>query len=149
MEYTIYKIVCKDENIKDCYVGSTKDFNKRKIGHKNSYFTDNKNSNCCIYKFMFNNGGFDNFNIEIIETLICENRNEALVRERFWIEELKSNLNSRSPYKRFNVNHSKVWRDKIGKYTCECGKIVSRCNLSRHLKSKKHQDYLSPLPNGL
>jgi len=31
---TIYKIVCKDVNIKDCYVGSTTNFNRRKQEHK-------------------------------------------------------------------------------------------------------------------
>ena len=147
MEYTIYKIVCKDENIKDCYVGSTKDFNKRIIQHKNSYYTDNQNSNCNIYKFMFNNKGFENFNFEVIETLLCENKNEALIRERYWIENLNASLNSRSSYKRFNSNHTKDWRNKNGKYICECGKILSRCNLARHLKSKKHQDYLLSIPN--
>lgn len=142
-EYTIYKIVCKDESIIDCYIGSTKNFIKRKIQHKNSYNTNNQNSNCNIYKFIRNNGGFDNFNFEIIETLICENKNEALIRERYWIENLKSNINSRSSYKRFNNNHSKDWRIKNGKYNCECGLILSRCNLSRHFKSTKHLSYLN------
>lgn len=147
MEYTIYKIICKDENIKDCYIGSTKDLNKRQIQHKNSYYTNNNNSNCYIYKFMLNNGGFENFKFEIVEVLLCQNKNDALIREKYWMEQLKANLNSRSSYKRFNTNHAKDWRDKSGKYSCECGKILSRCNLSRHLNSQKHQDYLLSIPN--
>jgi len=39
---TIYKIVCKDVNIKDCYVGSTTNFNRRKQEHK--YNCNNVNS---------------------------------------------------------------------------------------------------------
>ena len=30
----IYKIVCKNLDVKECYVGSTTDFRKRKWGHK-------------------------------------------------------------------------------------------------------------------
>jgi predicted GIY-YIG superfamily endonuclease len=29
------------------------------------------------------------------------------------------------------------------KYTCECGSICNRQHISRHIKSKKHQDYLA------
>ena len=34
MELTIYKIVCNDLSITDCYVGHTTDFVKRKCNHK-------------------------------------------------------------------------------------------------------------------
>jgi group I intron endonuclease len=93
MEYTIYKIYCKDENIKDCYVGSTKDLSNRKAVHK----FDCKNKDINVYKFIKENGGFDNFEFEVVETLICENKNDAYIRERYWIEELKANLNIAIP----------------------------------------------------
>ena len=38
----IYKIVCDDLNVKDCYVGSTTNFIKRKRHHKEA----------CIYEKM-------------------------------------------------------------------------------------------------
>jgi hypothetical protein len=170
MEYTIYKIYCKDENVKDCYVGSTKDFNRRKAVHK----FDSKKKDLKLYKFMFDNGGFNNFNIEIIETLICENKNEALIRERFWIEELKASLNKCIPsrtkkeyreywinsfdYSNHRKNSDKIYRennkDKLNqeaseKCLCICGNYYTKRHKARHEKSKKHQDYLSPLPNGL
>jgi hypothetical protein len=34
MEYALYNIVCKDVNVKEIYVGSTKDFGNRKREHK-------------------------------------------------------------------------------------------------------------------
>jgi group I intron endonuclease len=149
MEYTIYKIICKDENIKDCYIGSTKNFHRRKLEHKNSYNTINQNSNCNVYKFIRDNGGWDNFIFDIVETLICENKNDALIRERYWVENLDAKINSKSPYKRYDENHSKTWRLKTGKITCDCGLILSKTNLLRHTKSKKHQDYLLSLSSDL
>ena len=52
----IYKIVCKDLNIKDLYVGSTTDFIRRKSMHK---FNCNKNAcNYKIYEIIRKNGGW-------------------------------------------------------------------------------------------
>ena len=33
-EITIYKIYCKDESIKDIYIGSTSNFKRRKRDHR-------------------------------------------------------------------------------------------------------------------
>lgn len=168
MEYTIYKIICKDENIKDCYVGSTKNFNKRKAVHK--YDNKKRSGNRLLYNFIRNNGDWDNWNMIEIEKIICENYNEALIRERFWIEELKSNLNKVIPlrtkkeYKEYWINSfdysnhrkngDKIYRennkDKLNqkaseKCLCECGNYYTKRHKARHEQSKKHKDYLSPL----
>lgn len=145
MEYYIYKICCKDLSIKDCYIGSTKDINKRQIQHRSSCSNETQNnSNCMIYQFIRENGNWDNWQMTIVETINCETKNDALIRERYWIETLKANLNSRSSYKRFKDNDErcKEWRLNNGDFTCSCNSIVSRSNLSRHLKTKKHLDSL-------
>ena len=36
----IYKIVCKDVSIKECYVGQTTNFTKRKCSHKSNCKSD-------------------------------------------------------------------------------------------------------------
>ena len=93
----IYKIVCKDFNIKDLYVGHTTDFTKRKYYHKN-YSNKPEKSNMKIYKIINNNGGWLNWSMIVIETFIeCRNANEARARERFWFEELSANMNSYIP----------------------------------------------------
>jgi predicted GIY-YIG superfamily endonuclease len=168
MEYTIYKIYCKDENIKDCYVGSTKDLQNRKRTHK----FDCKNKNINVYKFIKENGDFDNFEFKVIETLMCDNKNDAYIRERYWIEELKATLNTVVPsrtkkeYKQYWINsfdysnHRKIAdkkykehnKDKLRqkkneKLLCECGCEYMRSHKVRHCQSKKHQNYLSLLPN--
>ena len=48
----IYRIVCKDLTIKDCYIGHTTNFIKRKQAHKNVCNSDNinhKNYNIYLY----------------------------------------------------------------------------------------------------
>jgi group I intron endonuclease len=138
MEYTIYKIICKDENIKDCYVGSTKDLHRRKSNHKYSCNTKiNKDHNLPLYIFIRNNGGWDNFIFDIVETFIC-NKIQILEYERQFIEKLNSTLNSWCPF-----------RNKNEVIYCECGSIYSRRKVSRHEKCKKHQDYLLSLSSGL
>ena len=36
----IYKLVCRDLSVTDCYVGSTTDMTKRKYSHKKSCLTN-------------------------------------------------------------------------------------------------------------
>jgi len=90
MEYTIYKIVCNDLDIKYTYVGSTKQFTRRKCLHK--YASNNqKLSHMKVYKIINENGGWDNWHIDIIETIMCDSKLNALIRERYWYEELYAN----------------------------------------------------------
>ena len=81
-----YKIVCKDEHIKDLYVGHTTDFNKRARQHKNNCCRANYNSyNLNVYKFIRAYGGFDNFNIVIIEESSCEKKRDAEQHEGYFV----------------------------------------------------------------
>ena len=94
----IYKIVCKNVEIKECYVGQTTSFNKRKSHHKNR--CDNINiegSNCYVYQFMRDNGGWNNWSMIEIEKYNALDRLDAHKRERYWIETLQSKLNSSIP----------------------------------------------------
>ena len=87
------KIVCKDLQIGKCYVGPTTNFTKRKNTHKNNCNNmSNKNSNAYLYQFMRENGGFNNFEMVLLETLDCNSRLEALRKERQYIEELNATL---------------------------------------------------------
>jgi hypothetical protein len=89
----IYKIVCNDLNIKDCYVGHTTNFIKRKSSHKNKSSKYNLN----VYHFIRENGGWDNWTMIEIEKYPCKDSNEARTKERYWYEELKANLNMCKP----------------------------------------------------
>jgi len=112
----IYKISCKDENITDNYIGSTIDFNKRKIQHK--YSCNNENDKCYnfkVYNFIRDNGGFDNWKIEIIEELETTDKYEMRDIERKYIEDknnnnatLNDNIPNRSLKEYYNDNKEKI-----------------------------------------
>ena len=68
----IYKIYCKNPDIKDLYVGHTTNFVQRKHSHKQNCV--NSNSVCYdmkVYKTIRNNGGWDNWNMEIVNFFNC------------------------------------------------------------------------------
>jgi len=101
----IYKFVCKNLDVKECYVGSTTDFRKRKTQHKSNC---NKGYNSNLYQFIRDNGGWDNWDMVLVEKYPCDDRLELLKRERYWIEELNASLNKLRPilttYETLNYN---------------------------------------------
>ncbi len=94
----IYKIVCKNPEIKECYVGSTTDLIKRRNCHKYTCNTEsNKDYNIYLYKFIRKNYGFDNWQVIEIEKFKCESKEELHRRERHFIETLNATLNTQKP----------------------------------------------------
>ena len=91
----IYKIFCKDENIKECYIGSTNDLTKRKITHKSNCNNINSNKHHLkVYKFIRANGGWDNYDFMILEqfeTII--NKNDLFKIEGQYIKNNNCTLN--------------------------------------------------------
>ena len=94
----IYKIVCNNPEITDCYVGSCCNFNKRKYGHKSSCHNEKKSEyNFRVYQFIRENGGWTNWSMIQIEPFPCNTKRELETRERHHLEQLKANLNCRVP----------------------------------------------------
>ena len=144
----LYKIVCKDINIIDIYIGHTTNFNKRKIKHKSRCNNEkNKSYNLKVYQFIRNNGGFENWKIIIIEDYPCENKLEAKTRERYWIEELKPLLNSNIPGRtqeeRYNDNkeiiaeYQKEYREINKEILCKQKKEYYEINKQLIAEQKK------------
>jgi len=95
VKYTIYEIVCRDENIKNVYVGHTKNYSLRHSKHTDE-FNDNPKSkvfNYSLYKTIRENGGWDNWIMRPIEIIDCENRDGAAFREQHWMDIKKTDLN--------------------------------------------------------
>ena len=168
----IYIIKCKDKSIKDCYIGSTINLKNRIILHKSALNNKNcKDYNCKKYKFIRENGGFDNFYFEILKNDIdFDNKRQLTKIERYYIEEFKSSLNTEIPhrtdkekkeynnrkkqtkkyYKQYYENNKKKINEKRNEYclknkekiNCNCGSIISKLNYSTHCKSKKHLQYI-------
>ena len=88
---TIYKITCKDNTVKDCYVGHTSNFKNRIYTHKSNCINKNKTY---VYQFINNNGGWNNWEMTSIETHCCQDNIEARTLEQVWCKKLKATLNS-------------------------------------------------------
>jgi hypothetical protein len=122
----IYKICAKDKNICDMYIGHTTNFESRKLAHHIS--SNNKKNNLRLYKFIRENGGWENWEMTQIASYKCNNLLEARMKEQIHYEEYKPTLNCNPPYV-----------DKK-KYTCEpCNvKFDNQTQYGQHLSSNKH-----------
>jgi hypothetical protein len=136
----IYKICCKDENITECYVGSTTNAKNRKKTHKSK--CTNKNSidyNRPVYRYIRDNGGFDNWIFEVLENYPCRNKEQLVFRERFWFEKLGATLNSCYPQRSMEQyrKDNKVEISEKGKKYYEKNKVeISEKRKERYEKNK-------------
>lgn len=153
--YTIYKIICKDLSIEDCYVGSTKNLRNRTSEHKsNCYNSNSDRHNYKVYKFIRDNGGWENFSVIKIKEMDCS-KEEKLLEERKYIE-LMGTLNTQLPsrttkqyqidnkerLKKYSIQYKLDNKAKIKKkYNCECGGKYTYSGKGRHYKTFKHQLY--------
>ena len=81
------------------YIGSTKDFHKRKIQHKSD--CNNTNTHCYnikVYQYIRENGGWDNFDMIEIGVVEYETDEELRIEEQKWIEDLGASLNNYRAY---------------------------------------------------
>jgi hypothetical protein len=145
MIYTIYKISIAGED----YIGSTRDLKQRKREHKsNCYNPKYKAYNCKFYTTIRNNGGWDCCEITPVEEFECETRRQAECREEHWRREYKALLNSQQAYtsveERTNNQKKYSYSRKEQPYIiCDCGSKYQIGNKGQHLKTKRHQEFIS------
>ena len=175
----IYKIVSNNPDIKDCYVGSSTNFKQRKADHKKNCNSEkSKKYNLNVYKFIRDNGGWENWSMVQIEPYPCNTKRELESRERHHFEQLNANLNSQNPsrtpkeYKQDNreaiLAQKKQYRqdnrdtilaymkqykkDKKEMRTCVCGSTYNygfSANRNEHFSSKKHNNYVAAIHDHL
>ena len=137
-----YMIFCKDTNIKDLYIGHTTNFIQRKHAHKQSC-TNIKSANyqCKLYSVIRDNGGWDNWKMQIIAFHECEDIMAAKKYEQKYFEDYDATLNSIEPMPQ---PKSKIIKEVVKKE-----KQVFHCNVCNvnfettktyetHNKTKKH-----------
>jgi hypothetical protein len=149
----IYKIVNHNNN--QIYIGSTIiDLQKRLNKHIRDYkrYCDGKMNYISSFDIIKEN----NFTIELIENVNCKTKCELLLKEQFHINEniccnkYKACLSAEDIkiqtkkdndlYKIRNPEKYKEHQEKRKeKITCICGCIVSKGNISRHVKSHKKE----------
>ena len=116
----IYKIVCKDEKVKEVYYGSTGNFKERGYMHKS--ICCNINSplyNSKVYTCIRANGGFDNWSMEKIQEVHFNERSELNILEDTYINlDNPYCLNTVGAY-HDNAKYYKDNADKIKKYNAK------------------------------
>jgi len=161
MSQVVYKIFCKNDKIKDEYIGSTNHFLIRRSQHKSNC---KKKKNLKVYNFINANGGWENWEMIILLKFTKNSNIELKIKEKIIYELSENRLNTNSPHatKQDKLNWRKNWilknpdyqknwnlknRDLIYAHkkqldVCECSKYVSKNNINRHrLNSKYHLEW--------
>jgi len=126
----IYKLCCKDTRIKDEYIGSTTCKDRRKNQHKTTCNGEkNKCHNARVYKFIRENGGWNNWDMVVIEEYPCDNKIQLLQRERYWMEIRNSTLNTDIPIS----DMKKYYRNREKEKIRDCKRIYN--NVIKELKT--------------
>jgi len=165
----VYKIYSKDTEDPNVYIGSTNNYKKRMWDHKtrcnnhevygHHYF---------LYKYIRQNGGWDNFQSEIIHEFECKDDKEKRMMEQEYINRYSFGLNSWKAFstvderKEYEKEYREANKEKINEYarqyrednkekiaakgkikfTCECGSTFRKADKSKHEKTKKHIKYV-------
>ena len=120
----IYKLCCKDLDVKDIYIGSTINWRRRKCRHKNNCNNITApEHNLYVYTIIRLYGGWDNWDMVLIKEVNCNSRLELHREERKYIESLKATLNIGIPcrtkeerliyYKNYNEIYRKKFKNEI------------------------------------
>jgi len=120
--YIFYKIICED-----CpdyiYIGSTKSFRSRKNQHKNACINENYRCyNLKIYQKIRENGGWDNWNMIIIDEADNLTFTQARIKEEELRLKYNGNLNSYKAYiteeqkKEYYQTNKEVYKEKKREY---------------------------------
>lgn len=132
----IYHFVCKDEMIKCSYVGSTTNFVKRKANHKSSCNVETKKDyHIKVYETIREHGGWNNWDMIPLEEFPCENKTQQAIREQYWIDQLKPEMNCFKAYiseedkieyqKAYNVLNSEVIAEKKKAYNILNAEVIA------------------------
>ena len=139
----IYRIV--DNTNGNVYYGSTCEntlalrLSKHKADYK-QYLNRNHNFTTS-FDILKNN----NYEIILVESYPCNNKDELHARERFYIEnnECVNKYIPNRTNKEWCERNKEVIAEKTKQpYTCVCGSVYRIDGKSHHFKTKKHQRYL-------
>jgi len=152
----IYKITCKDPNVKDVYVGHTTNFVQRKHAHKQGCVNEkSSNYKCKLYETIRTNGGWNNWSMEIINFFKCRDHYEARIKEQEYFVSLNATLNSIEPLpkpkeiipKNIVVESNKPDKSKnVKKIFCkQCNIECIKTEWTNHILSDSHNANLAKI----
>ena len=146
---TIYIIKNKDPENNHCYVGSTKNINKREYAHKN----DSQNINSNLYntkkaRIIREFGGWENWNIIPLIEINYNTNKEKLFKEKEFYNLIKPTMNSQkiilTPEEKIKYKKER-YKKRHYCEICEISVLVS--HKARHEKSNKHYMKVLELDN--
>ena len=143
----IYKLVCNDIEVKECYVGSTTNMKVRKYSHKTRCNnTNDKKHHYQIYQFIRANGCFNNWSMIQLEEFKFNTRQELAGRERHWFETLQATLNVKTPartHKEYYQDNSELVAKKKSEYSNKCRERLTKYHKEwyNNNKEKRLQKY--------
>tara|TARA_R110002153_G_C13089173_1_gene475258 strand:+ start:105 stop:536 length:432 start_codon:yes stop_codon:yes gene_type:complete len=137
----VYKIICRDKEITEFYIGSSVNFDRRIRQHKSNCNNLNRKEYCYpLYMFINVNGGYNNWEIVVIKEYKFITKEELEMNEQKYKELLKPELNSKNA-KGWDIqrrkNHMKKYdknRNSIRVNCLQCNKELNACSLNRHKK---------------
>ncbi len=133
---TIYKLGCLDINKSHMfYIGGTTNLMNRKSAHYYSCRAKEK-KNRTLYKFINENGGFNNFYFTILGTYNLSSKAELHKKEEEFIRQYKPQLNMNHSY-RTREEYVKENRDNIRKINAKCYNKYREKN-----KQKRKESYM-------
>tara|TARA_R110000796_G_scaffold250376_1_gene379242 strand:+ start:38 stop:646 length:609 start_codon:yes stop_codon:yes gene_type:complete len=147
MVICVYKITCLNPDINWSYVGSTKNYNKRKIQHKTYCYNKKSYSyNKKAYCFIRENGGFDNFQFDIIEKFEKYDKMKLCERELYYIDKTwDNNCNQNRPFTKYDNEknrknkYAKKYRENNREILLQKNKEYNKNN--KEIISQKYKEY--------
>ena len=130
----IYRLQCKDKEITEFYIGSTKHYSIRKRLHKCDCTNINSNEyNRKIYKFMREHGGWDNWEMIVEVKTPNHTKEERIILEQIFLEIFEPTLNCyNSSGKNKNLIKKYV---KIREKCPICEKELLKVCMTRHIRT--------------
>jgi len=133
----IYKIYCKNKNVKFFHIGHTTNFYQRKYHHKTMC---QKKNNEKIYKIIEENGGWENWDMVELAKVNCENIQEVNRLKCNFLLDLQKNNDTSFIGENNNQKLYEICDDKPLIFKCEfCNYLTcKKNNYERHILSSKH-----------
>ena len=134
----------------DIYIGSTvKKYLSSRLAEHIYYYDKYLNGNK-YYISSYEILKHGDYEIRLIESYPCENKNDLLKKEQEYID-IYENIcvNKQKAYtglsiQEYNKQYRKNNRQKISeKITCACGAVVRNDYLSKHKRTKKHINFIN------
>ena len=142
MANCVYRLLSLDKNIKEFYIGSTADLKQRTRQHKSDCNNSNSiNHNSKVYEFIRNNGGWNNWKIDIELLTTGMEKINRLELEQNYLDCLHPELNSQNALgfdkKEYMKEYSKEYREDNKESIKEYNKDYNEKNRATILERKK------------